>query len=559
MQGFMIMLLTCSVSMSALTLFYMAATPLFAKRYSAMGRYYTWLILVSGLIIPFRPQFSNAIVKVNMPHNPTVPVIHMGSAPVTSPIQNAALSSFTNISFWQIAAAVWLAGTILFLTYHAVKHYHFLKLTARWSETITDEQTLTLLENLKEQMGLSKKIGLRTCASIGSPMLIGFARPCILLPKAVFAADELCFILKHELVHYKRKDLWYKCLVLMATAIHWFNPIVYLMAKAIDVQCELSCDAEVVRSTSAGTRLNYSETIIGVIRYQSKLKTALSTHFYGGKKGMKTRIFSIMDMSKKKAGLSIVCGALILTLGTGAAFAANAEREKPPENTKSSTEITPWIAASFLPNPDIYAKYADFGIAISNDGTQLLYKGQPVRLFVDEKSDAEAFYLNDAGNMNLSVIRNPSGEMTGIERLTTQKAQEYQDAFFAEERSDSSFANARDRVEVQETVQAGPNKFAQYRPFGITCTDEVLYFHGQRVKFLIDQSADEGAAVLWEDDAGTANLAVTRNASGQIMGVERISDENAREYRSASEESAQKALEGLEERVEARMTKLYSN
>ena len=75
--------------------------------------------------------------------------------------------------------------------------------------------------------------------------------------------------------------------MLIATAFHWFNPIVYLIAKAIDIQCELSCDEKVVRGTNADIRVYYSETIIGVVRQQYKRKTALSTNFYGGKKGMK--------------------------------------------------------------------------------------------------------------------------------------------------------------------------------------------------------------------------------------------------------------------------------
>jgi len=40
MQGFIVTLLTCSIAMSALALFYMAITPLLAKRYSAKSRYY---------------------------------------------------------------------------------------------------------------------------------------------------------------------------------------------------------------------------------------------------------------------------------------------------------------------------------------------------------------------------------------------------------------------------------------------------------------------------------------------------------------------------------------
>lgn len=325
MQSFIITLLVCSVTMSVLALLYMAITPLLAKRYSVASRYYIWLVIVIGLIIPFRPQFSNVIVKVDIPSSTVVPNIQVGNGtPVIAPLENVLPSALSTISWWQIAATVWLVGMIIFLAYHIIKHYHFLKLVAHWSKDITDEQTLTLIQDLKSQMGLSKNINLQVCDSIASPMMIGFVRPRILLPKTDFAKDELCFILKHELVHYKRKDLWYKCLVLIATAIHWFNPIVYLMAKAIDIQCELSCDEKVVHGTNADIRLYYSKTIIGVVRYQSKLKTSLSTNFYGGKKGMKKRICSILDMSKKKVGVAVLCTALLLTLGTGVVFATSA-------------------------------------------------------------------------------------------------------------------------------------------------------------------------------------------------------------------------------------------
>ena len=94
------------------------------------------------------------------------------------------------------------------------------------------------------------------------------------------------------------------------------------MASAISTQCELSCDDEVVRDTDADMRQKHSEMIIGVIKYHTKLKPALSTNFYGGKKYMKNRISSIMDTGKKKAGALVACLALILTLGASVVFAA---------------------------------------------------------------------------------------------------------------------------------------------------------------------------------------------------------------------------------------------
>ena len=84
MPGFMITLLICSITMSALALLYMALTPFLAKRYSEKVRYYSWLFIVIGLIIPFRPQLSDSIIKVNVPINAAVPNIQIGDrAPFT--------------------------------------------------------------------------------------------------------------------------------------------------------------------------------------------------------------------------------------------------------------------------------------------------------------------------------------------------------------------------------------------------------------------------------------------------------------------------------------------
>lgn len=536
MQDFIIRLLICSVTMSALGLLYIAVTPLLAKRYSVMSRYYVWLILVAGLIIPFRPQFESALVKVELPGNANVTVLRAGNgAPGTAQVSEAFPSSFTNVPWRQIAAAVWPAGMVVFLFYHLMKHFRFLKLTARWSENITDEQTLKLLDNLKIEMGVSQKIGLQVCDSIGSPMMTGFAKPRIVLPKADFGKEELYFILKHELVHFKRKDLWYKCLVLIAAAIHWFNPIVHLMAKAIGLQCELSCDAEVVRGTGIKKRQLYSETIIGVVRRRSKVKTALSTYFYGGKKGMKKRICSIMDMRSKKAGAAVLCCALLLTLGTGAAFAANAVNAE-----AAGTNDTIPYAYSFKPDPEIYSQYSSYGITISDDGENLFCSGQKVRLFVDEHSDTEAFFLDETGTLDVHVIRNTAGDITGIESIPEQKAKEYRSAFFAGHTKPNEEVKETTKETVQETVQdvEGQNKLDLYSAYGISLSadGEIMYWNGRRVKFFVDQLSDGSFETYWGDDAGTVSLAAVRNRAGEITSIKNITEEQANKYKSLLEE-----------------------
>jgi len=336
MQKFIIALLICSATMSILALLYMVLTPFLTMRYSEKGRYYTWLVIVIGFIIPFRPNWASAAFTVDIPVTSSGDYFvrtvtqtwsdNIATLPTfMADVSTAPIVATFNITLWHSIGLAWLIGMVAFVVYQISRHYRFVKTARRWWEAITDERALSILHELKMEMGIKRQVSLFFSPCISSPMMIGLIKPQILLPTGEFAEDELRFILKHELVHYKRNDMLYKFLVFVATAIHWFNPVVYLVARAANVLCETSCDAEVVRNTNEDTRQQYSETIIGVVKYRSKTKlsTAFSTNFYGGKKGMKNRISSIMDMSKKKTGVFILCSVLILTLGTGVIVAAN--------------------------------------------------------------------------------------------------------------------------------------------------------------------------------------------------------------------------------------------
>ena len=217
-----------------------------------------------------------------------------------------------------------------------------------------------------------------------------------LLPSIKIASDELAFILRHELVHLKRNDLWYKALVLLATAIHWFNPVVYIMAKAIVAQCEISCDELLLQGTSFQQRKQYGKTIIGVVRNGAKLQTALSTNFYGGKKSMKTRIFSIMDTTKKKAGITILGVALIATIGTGMVFAASSAKNENDNVVNAADEIQ--AEREFI-GPTESKQVINVDVKSLESG-EFVCVGGPYTL---EEGDLIQYDITAEGNGNLNV------------------------------------------------------------------------------------------------------------------------------------------------------------
>lgn len=329
MQGFLTTLFQCSISMTPITLAYMIMNPLLSKRYSAKWQYRIWLVIVIGWIFPYRPQFDLPLLPVQMPDNHIIQsqfismqsTIGNTASPVT--VGGEIVSTPVALSLWWVFAAIWIVGFSVIVVYHILQYRRFTKVIKRWSESVTDVKVIRIFDSLKSELKIKEQVTLKRCPGIKSPMLVGLVHPAILLPPIKIADNELSLILRHELIHCKRRDLWYKAMILIATALHWFNPVVYLMARATAVQCEIACDALVLQDANFQQRKQYGETIIGVIRDGTLPKTVLSTNFYGGKRGMKNRIVSILDTKRKKAGFTILCLVLIGIVTIGSALATN--------------------------------------------------------------------------------------------------------------------------------------------------------------------------------------------------------------------------------------------
>ena len=71
-------------------------------------------------------------------------------------------------------------------------------------------------------------------------------------------------MLHHELVHYKRHDIWYKWLFQAALCVHWFNPLVYIFNRKFHIDCELACDETVLKLLSEEGRRAYGNVLLDV-------------------------------------------------------------------------------------------------------------------------------------------------------------------------------------------------------------------------------------------------------------------------------------------------------
>lgn len=362
--------ISASLIVSPFILLVLLTAPLADKRYTSGGRCRIWLVLVSALFAPLftilpgpvfqidmpvpviaepAPAVMDLITPVLTPMDNTVPSKQANPAPMIPPVQfgeqSATLAdqparpntpeslsqtkpaeAVVGMSFAAIMNALrahlhiillglWLLGAIVSLLLRLVSYLLFVRSVNRWGNAVTNKHALALFENACIDLGVRRIPDLKVYRKITSPMLMGYLKPLVLLPAADYAPDELSLLLRHELAHHKRHDLWFKLALVAVTSVYWFHPLVHLMAAQASKDLEAACDTLTVNGMNMPLRKRYSEIILSAA-YKAQLRPhPMTTHFFGGKYMLKKRFSNILGAAKKKGtALFAVAGAIILSI-----------------------------------------------------------------------------------------------------------------------------------------------------------------------------------------------------------------------------------------------------
>ena len=270
-------ILEINLSMSMVIVAVLFLSPVIEKRYSARWRYFVWLIIAIRLVIPFnvtlpeapinvQTPMANVYVGINsntseFPHvdvKEEMPTPNDDISEGNSVVLQESTNNKNKVPLIDIVENIWMAGAILFIGYHLLNYGLFRKAINKDATVIDIEMT----KALQKEMNIECLPRIITSENVLSPMLIGFIRPLVILPHITYSEQELNIILKHELMHYKRHDLWYKLLLIIANGMHWFNPIVYIMVKKANRDLEHACDDDVVKNEELEYRKDYSRVIL---------------------------------------------------------------------------------------------------------------------------------------------------------------------------------------------------------------------------------------------------------------------------------------------------------
>src|SRR5207244_801537 len=110
---------------------------------------------------------------------------------------------------------------------------------------------------LRQLAGIRQPVRLVASPAVGVPAVWGLVRPRLLLPPDLFrelSANQLTWVLLHELAHIRRADLLVALVQRIAQIVYFFHPAVWLANWLIDRQREYACDDAALAACSLPRR-----------------------------------------------------------------------------------------------------------------------------------------------------------------------------------------------------------------------------------------------------------------------------------------------------------------
>ncbi len=167
------------------------------------------------------------------------------------------------------------------------------------------------------------------------PMVVGLLRPRVLLPRALAQRLDraaLVDLLRHEVAHLDRADLWSSLAVRLLRAAFWWNPFLAAIQARLDLARETACDVRAAcagadgredglhRADYAGSLLSSAEALLELGERPGSLAVGMLEH----RSQLAHRIGSLIDPTEatplqRRLAAALCVGALAVAAGLAAA------------------------------------------------------------------------------------------------------------------------------------------------------------------------------------------------------------------------------------------------
>jgi len=187
---------------------------------------------------------------------------------LAEPSQQSAIDS--HLSGYGAVAGLWLMGAVCLSLYTAMGLVWLLRLHHR--STLLESGPLdAALRKCLAQLKLPQPVGVRVSDQIKSPLVFGFWRSNVLLPRWCvdqLKPQEIELMLLHELSHLRTFDHWLVWLKRLSEVIFWFHPAIWYAGRRVVDEAEQACDDAVVVLSARPKR--YASCLVRMLEQISK-------------------------------------------------------------------------------------------------------------------------------------------------------------------------------------------------------------------------------------------------------------------------------------------------
>lgn len=295
-----------------------------------------WGIVALKLVIPYSFYSKLYLLPMKQSLVNILPTKGSGNIHDAIEIQQQSNTLYNHVLFAiksDFILAIWLIGAIMISLFFVATYVRSYK---EFQTAIPVKNNVYLNEWLRNNK-LKRTVQIAVSDKVTAPLTYKLIKPVIIFPKSTDWEDErsLQFVLAHEYVHIKRLDVLWKIILTVILALHWFNPLVWIMFYFVNRDIELSCDEKVIRQFGDKAKSEYALALINMAEKSQKM-TPLCNNF--SKNGIEERIVSIMKL--KKTSILGVALASTFVVGGVTIFAATGQASEVPKEQSKQVEIT---------------------------------------------------------------------------------------------------------------------------------------------------------------------------------------------------------------------------
>ena len=355
---------------SIIALIILSIKRIFREKLNPRFHYYIWLILLIKLIIPFGPQnslsISNIYEKFNVGSSTNevkreieistsqevtnTKLNHLIDKDELQPSEKTVSNNFIDknlenkVEIKEVLFFIWMLVAVLLIGILVIS-YKKLREIIRASIRDVDSTHIEILYDCTRIMNIKSKVDILYSTKISSPSLCGFIKPKILIPVNVaknVCNEEFKYIIMHELIHLKYKDIFISWIINLLSVIYWFNPILLYSFHKMRQDCEISCDNQVISYLDKDENIQYGNSIIRILELGGNSKRIIGIASMAmNRSEIKRRIMMISKYKKinlKNALLGVVVVVIVGTLGISMNTSKAIEDNNIPEAKTLSTD-----------------------------------------------------------------------------------------------------------------------------------------------------------------------------------------------------------------------------